>query len=197
MSSKRTLLIIGLTAGSFLAMYEISQLCPDTASSAETPSRRPEQLVQRPWMEKWPTDDREYVRKLLLLETPEGRFGVTGKSSLWSHHYEVFRWSLHGKTLKARFPQHHVKDEVQVRTWSCKGEAPEPFDLCLEIRRGETQRMMYSRTDWVIRPQANDKLSKVPDSGMQNFIDEALEYWPQESPQNHQVLSHYPQFDAP
>lgn len=39
-----------------------------------------------------------------------------------------------------------------MRTWKCGGEAPKPFDLCLELKGGGQVYRYFNRTGWVVRP---------------------------------------------
>jgi hypothetical protein len=50
--------------------------------------------------------------------------------------------------------------EYKAKTWSCKGEAPKPFDLCLELRGKDGVIKMYSGLDWEVRPK--DQNEKLP-----------------------------------
>jgi hypothetical protein len=52
-----------------------------------------------------------------------------------------------------------------VKTWRCEGDAPAPFELCLQLTnpRGGTV-MLYSRDDWKIRPRdMADSLADIVD----------------------------------
>lgn len=112
------------------------------------------QLTNRPWIERVPANERDMIGHLILLDHPQGRFGVTGRSSNWRHLLEVYRWRLDGDRLGLFFPQDHVKVGVKVRTWECGGEAPAPFDLCLEITDARGRKaVVYSREDWEVRPE--------------------------------------------
>jgi hypothetical protein len=115
-----------------------------------------EDLLNHPWLDRLPADERDMIAHLLVLEHPRARVGVVGRSSQWRHFVEVFKWRLEGNQLTAVFPQERSRVQFHVRTWSCEGEAPRPFDLCLEVRRGERRAFLYSREDWVIDPQAPD-----------------------------------------
>ena len=46
-----------------------------------------------------------------------------------------------------------AKAQLNVRTWECAGEAPEPFELCLELKNKRGAVTMYSRKDWIIEPK--------------------------------------------
>ena len=39
-------------------------------------------------------------------------------------------------TLSIESPQDNMRTKLKVRSWACKGEAPAPFDACLELRKG-------------------------------------------------------------
>ena len=51
-------------------------------------------------------------------------------------------------------PQNGCRTTVKARTWKCAGEAPKPFELCLELEGGGKRYRYYSRTDWEIRPRS-------------------------------------------
>ncbi|MEZ4453917.1 MAG: hypothetical protein R3B09_30955 [Nannocystaceae bacterium] len=109
-----------------------------------------ENLVNQVWLERIPRDDRDIITHFLLLDTDDGRFGVLGHSSTWRHRIEVFKWNLEEDRLALFFPQDRNRSQLKARTWRCGGEAPKPFDLCLELSRGERSALFYSHHDWVI-----------------------------------------------
>ena len=109
-------------------------------------------LHNRPWIERVPRDDRDIITHLTLLDTDDGRFGAAGRSSAWRHVIEIFRWHREDDRLTLDFPQERVRAEFEVRTWECEGEAPRPFQLCLELRRQGRALHLYSRHDWEIEP---------------------------------------------
>lgn len=109
-------------------------------------------VVNQVWIERAPQGPRDMIGHLVLLDIPEGRFGAAGRSSQWRHLIEVFQWGLEGSRLSVFFPQDRVKAQLRVRSWQCKGEAPEPFELCLEISNGRRSAMFYSLEEWRIDP---------------------------------------------
>ena len=121
-----------------------------------TPSADPGMAENRLWVERMPQDSREMFGKFLLLRTRDGNVGLVGRSSTWRHHYELFLWKRMGEKLRAFFPQDHVRDACTVRTWSCEGEAPEPFELCLELCAGDRRAVMYSMRSWEVRPGSTE-----------------------------------------
>lgn len=116
----------------------------------ETASTR--HLVNQVWIERMPETQRDMIGHLVLLDMPEGRVGAAGKSSQWRIMVELFQWGLEGNRLSLFFPQDRVKGHVDVRTWSCKGEAPKPFELCLEVSNGRRKAVFYSLEEWHIDP---------------------------------------------
>lgn len=112
-----------------------------------------EHLRNQIWIDHMPEHRRDIVGHLAFVDHPEGRIGGVGRSSTWRHRLELFMWDQQGSSVMLRFPQNGARGKVKVRTWRCEGEAPEPFELCLELSDGERSRTMYSREDWVIKPQ--------------------------------------------
>ncbi|MFV8751073.1 hypothetical protein ACNOYE_11065 [Nannocystaceae bacterium ST9] len=123
------------------------------------------ELVNQVWIDHMPTDQRDMITHLVVLDHPQGKFGAIGQSSTWRHMADVFIWKLEGSQLKIHLPQDSVRAQVGVKTWRCEGEAPEPFELCLQLTnaRGGTA-MLYSRDDWKIRPHdMTDSLEDIAD----------------------------------
>jgi hypothetical protein len=112
-----------------------------------------ERLVNQLWIERLPRDERDLVNFQFLLEKDDNRQGSLGRSSRWRSQTEGFLWKLEGNVLQARFPQERRQGRVRVRTWSCAGEAPRPFDWCLELKAGARSFRYYSRDNWRIRPK--------------------------------------------
>ncbi|MCB9567923.1 MAG: hypothetical protein H6710_12060 [Myxococcales bacterium] len=112
-------------------------------------------LTNHVWLERLPNDDRDMITHLLVLDTRDGRFGTVGRSSAWRHVIEVFKWFREEDRLTLDFPQERVRTEFTVRTWECAGEAPRPFELCLEMTRGHRSIHFYSRHDWVVEPHGD------------------------------------------
>ena len=109
-------------------------------------------LVNQVWIERMPKDQRDLIAHLVLVDVPEGRVGAAGKSSQWRLLMEMFQWGLEDSRLSVFFPQDRVKAQFSVRTWKCEGEAPEPFELCLEISSGRRKATFYSLEEWHIDP---------------------------------------------
>jgi hypothetical protein len=106
------------------------------------------------WVERKPRDDRDLVHHLALLEKGQQRFGSTGRSSRWRLEVDFVRWRWDGpRRLEITFPQQGHHNHFDTRAWQCKGTAPAPFELCLELSCDGRSTMFYSRKDWVVRPR--------------------------------------------
>jgi hypothetical protein len=112
--------------------------------------------VNQVWIERVPADQRDMINHFVLVKHPQGKIGGFGKSSQWRHFVELFQWGLEGERLSVFLPQERTKAQLKVRTWECAGEAPDPFELCLELSNGKRSMKMYSRKDWVIEPHDVD-----------------------------------------
>lgn len=142
-------ILLGLVvAGAGLAgTFALQRALSDDAETAAA-----KHAVNQVWIERLPADQRDMIGHFVLVDHKQGRIGAIGKSSQWRHFFELFQWGLEGDRLSVFLPQDKVKAQLQVRTWKCAGEAPEPFELCMELTSGRKSAKFYSRTDWVIEP---------------------------------------------
>ena len=133
-----------------------------------TPERRPDNLVNQIWLERWPRDARDMVGHLVAIEHDGHKVGTSGRHSRWRVTSDAFLWGQQGDRVRARFPQTGQQAAFQVRTWKCAGQAPREFELCLELKGqhgGKTQTYrFYSRKDWVIRPGGGDQVPELPEA---------------------------------
>jgi hypothetical protein len=108
-------------------------------------------LANQVWIERLPENDRDQIHHLVLIQEGRDRFGAFGRSSTWRHFVEVFMWQREEDRLTLHLPQDRVRLDLTARVWNCEDEAPEPFELCLELKghSGRTARY-YSRYDWTI-----------------------------------------------
>ena len=119
-------------------------------------------VLNQVWIERIPDGPRDMIGHLVMLDIPEGRIGGAGKSSQWRHFLEMFQYGLEGHRLSVYFPQDRVKAKLKVRSWRCEGEAPEPFELCLEISNGRRSTTFYSMEEWRIEPdRLGDSLDEL------------------------------------
>jgi hypothetical protein len=122
-------------------------------------------LANQVWIERLPTDDRDMIHHLVLVEDGSDRFGAFGKSSTWRHFVEVFMWKASGQTLALELPQDRKRVELGFKVWDCEGEAPRGFQLCLELsnKRGKTA-TYYSRHDWRIDGTGPEALAALAEA---------------------------------
>ncbi|MEL7369122.1 MAG: hypothetical protein AAFN74_09445 [Myxococcota bacterium] len=112
------------------------------------PGRGPaSHLLNRVWFDRLPVDARDMTINLFLLDKKvdkkRAKFGVVGQASKFQYSFNALKYRLEGNKLTFHFLQADEKATFKVRTWPCK-EAPKPFDLCLELRRGDRSAMLYS-----------------------------------------------------
>jgi hypothetical protein len=150
-TSSKSRLGLALVGAAALTVVTLASHSDDPAETQAT-----EHLVNQVWINRLPQDSRDLIDHLVLLRSSHGRIGGVGRSSQWRHFWELFQWGLEGEHLKLYFPQENAKGAVKVRTWSCKGEAPEPFELCLEVSSGQRTAHYYSLEEWVIDPDDLD-----------------------------------------
>ncbi|MBA3549629.1 MAG: hypothetical protein H0T76_24390 [Nannocystis sp.] len=105
-------------------------------------------LHNQVWIERLPTDDRDMIHHLVLIDDEGERFGAFGKSSQWRHFIELFRWAREDARLTMLLPQERKRLDLGVKVWECAGEAPAPFQLCLELSNKRQTMKYYSRHDW-------------------------------------------------
>ena len=149
MANGRTkFLVLGLAAATIYGTWSLaSSLMGD---DPETDSTR--YAVNHVWLERLPDNQRDMIAHLALVEHPQGKVGIAGRSSNWRHFIEAYLWKLEGQRLSLYFPQDEVRAHVTLKTYDCKGEAPHPFEICMDIQAGERKATYYSRRDWKIEP---------------------------------------------
>lgn len=116
-------------------------------------------LANQVWLDRMPRDDRDMVVNLILVERDQRRVGAVARASRWRAQVEGLLWAREGNRVRMHFPQDHKRAVFAARAWNCAGEAPRPFELCLELRRqrdGAPRPLrFYSRKDWVVRPHGD------------------------------------------
>jgi hypothetical protein len=143
---------LALAGASMYGLWSLASCGDEDEEVAST-----QHVVNQVWIERAPEGPRDMIGHLVLLDMPEGRIGVTGRSSQWRHLIELFQWGLEGHRLSTFFPQDRVKAQVRVRSWRCEGEAPEPFELCLEVSTRSRSATFYSLEEWKIDPKRVDE----------------------------------------
>ena len=132
-----------------LGTYKLGAAALDMFAG-ESDSIAVKRLANQVWIERLPGDDRDMVHHLVLIEDGGDRFGAFGKSSQWRHFIELFRWAREENRLTLLLPQERKRLELGVKVWNCEGEAPAPFQLCLELTNKKKTMRYYSRHDWSI-----------------------------------------------
>lgn len=122
------------------------------APGSDEEAAKADRLVNQVWIERVPQNERDMIGHLLVLEHPRAKVGLVGKSSQWRHFIEGFKWALEGDRLLTVFPQERARAKFKAKTWNCEGEAPHPFELCLQLSRGDRKVVFYSREEWVVEP---------------------------------------------
>ncbi len=132
---------LGLVVGlGVLASWSTFELVTSNA-----PSRGKVALHNRVWVDHLPTKPDD-LSVQLALATKSGRsIGLVSQTSVWRLWIERLRWSTKGDQLTMEFPQLQSKVTVRYRVFDCKGKAPRPFDLCLELTHKEGSIMLYSK----------------------------------------------------
>ena len=100
-------------------------------------------LTNRMWVSKVPEHDRDIVFFFALLEQNRNKVGLLMNASTYRFMGDIIRYRLDGDELTILVMQDETKAAFKVRTWECD-DAPEPFDLCLELRRGGRSAVLYS-----------------------------------------------------
>jgi hypothetical protein len=122
---------------------------------------RIERLSNQVWIDHAPRNERDVVRHLVLLERANRRLGVAGQASRFRLQQDMLVWNVEGNNLRVLLLQDQQRVTVQARTWTCVGEAPKPFELCLELKRGDRAVRYYSKREWVVRPRGDGVAADV------------------------------------
>jgi len=110
-----------------------------------------ERFANQVWIERVPRNERDMVWHFVPVEQRGKRLGAIGRGSRWRVVVDRFVWSRRGAQFEMRTPQNSCRSTLAVRSWECAGQAPRPFELCLELTgEGKTYRY-YSRKDWVVK----------------------------------------------
>lgn len=146
-----------------LAVSTAAVLWNSSGDSEEVDTARAEHLANRIWLERMPQGSRDMVWNFVAVDHERAKVGVVGRSSNWRFFGEAFKWRLRGDKLGFYFPQQDRRARVPVRTWECKGEAPAPFELCLQFGTGDRSHVFYSRRKWKVRPHEDGFVADADD----------------------------------
>jgi hypothetical protein len=112
-----------------------------------------EKLINQLWVERMPRDAREMVWHLVALDQGGRHLGALGRSSRWRVISDGLVWRQQGDQFTFVTPQNRCRSTLKARTWKCAGEAPRPFELCLDLESGGKHYRYFSREDWAINPR--------------------------------------------
>lgn len=141
MLSRLVLLSIGVGVVAATGVAIVRHVNDDGWSKAEN----------RVWIERMPRTPRDMTKKLAFIQDEGERVGLIVHSSEFRMFLDVFHWFRRDDgRVRMTFPQDQKERAPLVRAWQCKGQAPAPFELCLEAKEGDQRRLFYSMEDWVI-----------------------------------------------
>lgn len=101
-------------------------------------------LTNRQWVNKVPDGPKDMVFRLILLGRIKRKMGVVMNASNYRFIGDVIGYRVEGNRLTLTIPQDDAEVTFIARTWPCKN-APKPFDLCLELKRGRQSIILYSQ----------------------------------------------------
>jgi hypothetical protein len=123
-----------------------------------------DRLVNQVWIERLPRNERDMIWHFVAVEKGDKRGGALGRGSRWRLAVDWFRWKRQGDRIELDTPQTRCRSTLKARVWECAGQAPRPFELCLEMTTGEHVFRYFSRKSWVIKdaPSLPAALSWLP-----------------------------------
>jgi hypothetical protein len=129
-----SLVVAALAACSRDRAPAAGQLPPDEAAAV---------LIDRNWLDLWPTDDRQRLHVYRF--TPSMGGGVFQDRTLFAGEFELFTYRIDGEHLTIVWPHTRTEDRMVFRVKRVKG--PAPFDLELELSGGSHgPRVYYGRS---------------------------------------------------
>lgn len=108
-----------------------------------TGGEAPADLVNRPWIERVPRDERDMVRAFLFSSVRDHHVGFAHHGSWFRRTIDQVEWRVDRDRLTIVNKQDGSKETWAFRVWGC--DAPRPFDLCLELSAGSKATRYYSR----------------------------------------------------
>ena len=141
-----------LSLGAFAAVFgDADDASGDLESAIAETIARPDGklLLDRPWIDHLPKDDKDPVNAMLFVDRDGERVGVVSRASVWRRHMEFFRWERKGADLALEFPQAGRTLPVKAQARTCD-EAPQSLDLCLDLTVMKKSVRLYSSSKWSI-----------------------------------------------
>ncbi|HYU15954.1 MAG TPA: hypothetical protein VEL05_07785, partial [Candidatus Acidoferrum sp.] len=126
----RRSILLALAALAALAAMSVS--CgrePSHVVKAVPLDEAAELLIDRNWLDRWPTGDRDHLHVYRFVPSMGG--GVFQDRTLFAGTFELFTFQREGEHLTIQWP--HTKDEDRMVFRIDRVSGPEPFDLRLEL----------------------------------------------------------------
>ena len=127
----RFLLLLGLLAAAAWLYWPAPTPKLDDELSADAGVK----LHNRVWAQRMPKSERDLVQYVIFARKRGMQLGSAQVASRWRSRADGFRWKARKGQIDLEFPQEQQKLRVSARTWRCKGKAPKPFTVCLELKR--------------------------------------------------------------
>ena len=93
------------------------------------PDQAAEVLINRNWLDRWPTGERDRLHVYRF--TPSMGGGVYQDRTLFAGSFELFTFQLEGDHITIQWPHSKREDRMVFRVQQVEG--PQPFDLRLEL----------------------------------------------------------------
>lgn len=147
----RNIFLLVVASSSLTCVLSLSGCRSEDAKEQDAPPDDQWTLVQNHFfIDHVPKNERDMVRQLAYIDDDGRHVGVRGQSSKFRLFFDVLQWSRKGTALASTVLQTNEKVNATFRAYRCAGKAPAPFELCLELKEGDTVKKLYSRNDWVI-----------------------------------------------
>ena len=119
-----------LSAVAALAVAALSAACGrETRSTSLPPDEAAKVLINRNWLDRWPTSETEKLNVYRF--TPSMGGGVYQDRTLFAGKFELFTYQVEDHHLTIQWPNSKEEDRMLFRIDRVSG--PEPFDLRLEL----------------------------------------------------------------
>lgn len=114
-----------------LVVLSLAAACGDAREAPEalTPEKAAALLVDRNWMDRWPTEAKQRLEVYRF--TPSMGGGVYQDRTLFVGRFELFTFDVKGDRLTIVWPDRDLREELRYRIIPVDG--PAPFDLKLEL----------------------------------------------------------------
>jgi hypothetical protein len=127
-----------------------------SSSSSDAPDQQWALVQNHIYIDHLPKNERDMVKHIAFVDHEEyGKFGVRGQGSRFRFFNDVLKWQRNGNRIVSKVLQTGDDVKATFRAWKCKGDAPRPLDLCLELKEGDRTMRFYSNHEWIIESAAD------------------------------------------